>query len=104
MMEIAAIGNLDTITGFRLAGIRRVYLEDDAKNSLKDLANDEEIGIILITEKFADKNKDQIENLNKRKKGTAPIIVEIPDNTGPMERESDPIKELMRKAVGVEIE
>lgn len=103
-MEIIVVGDSDTITGFGLAGIKRTFSESEAVSSLKDLSDDERTGIILITEKLAEKNKDLIEDIIKKRKGVRPIIVEIPDNSGPLERESDPIKELIRKAVGVEIE
>ncbi len=103
MRKIVVIGDSDMITGFRLAGIDGVYPEKELTGSLKGIMSDESVGIVLIGEKTAEKNREMILEINKRVKD-GPIIVEIPDKTGPAVRETDPIKELIRRAVGVEIE
>ncbi len=40
---------------------------------------------------------------NKGKKAVTPILVEIPDKSGPIAREVDPLKALIKSAIGVEI-
>jgi V/A-type H+-transporting ATPase subunit F len=52
-MEIAVIGDRDTVYGFRLAGIRKTFLMEetpqDIRETLKRLFNDN-IGLLLVTE------------------------------------------------------
>lgn len=105
MLEtIAVIGDPDTATGFRLAGIERVYEvseEEDVSEIFSELEK-EGVSIIIVTERIAEKNREKIKEINARKKGVAPIIVEIPDKRGPIER-VDMISELTKRAVGIVI-
>ncbi|MCQ6254713.1 V-type ATP synthase subunit F [Methanocaldococcus sp.] len=97
-MKIGVIGDRETATGFRLAGLTDVYEvknKEEAIKALKDLENNDNIAFIIITERIAENLKDEIKNINK-------YIVEIPDKYGKIER-VDPIKELIRKAIGVTI-
>lgn len=32
-----------------------------------------------------------------------PMIIEIPDKTGPSERETDPLRDLIKRVIGVEM-
>lgn len=103
-MELVIIGDEDTRTGFKLAGITRTYPGDEAKTHLEEMLHDETIGIIMINERFAEENREILNRARKEKKRLTPIIVEIPDNTGPIKREIDPIQELIRRALGAQIE
>jgi len=103
-MKISVVGDLTTITGFRLAGVKDTYEIDEpgrAVSTLKELLKDENIGLIIISEKIADEIREDIEMLTEGR--FTPIVVEIPDKRGPIEKKVDPIKELVKKAVGVEI-
>lgn len=104
MMKLSVIGDFDTVTGFRLAGIKDAYeVEEPAEavDLLKDIIKNEEIGIIIITEKIADSIRDETKELFEGR--ITPLMVEIPDKNGPIEKKKDPIKELIRRAVGVEV-
>ncbi|MHC1567731.1 MAG: V-type ATP synthase subunit F [Candidatus Syntropharchaeia archaeon] len=104
-MQISLIADPDTATGFRLAGIRNtreVSDKKDAEEAIRDLSS--ESGIIIITERIAEEIRNTIDEINSKKKGITPIIVEIPDKSGKMIREVDPIRALIRKAIGVDIE
>ncbi|MHC1579472.1 MAG: V-type ATP synthase subunit F [Candidatus Alkanophagales archaeon] len=101
---IAVIGDPDTATGFRLAGVERVYEvseEEDVSEILSGLEK-EGVSIIIVTERIAERNRERIKEMNARKKGVAPIIVEIPDKRGPIEK-VDMISELTKRAVGIVI-
>jgi V/A-type H+-transporting ATPase subunit F len=107
MIAVAVIGDPDTATGFRLAGVKEVYEygpeeEEDVARLLDKVAK-EEVAIILINERFAaeTRTREKIQELNKKKKGVVPIILEIQDKKGPMEKEFDEIARLIRRAVGV---
>jgi len=103
-MKIVVIGDNTTVTGFRLAGIKQIYVAesiDEAKKALNEAAFDSNVGLIIITERFAEGLRKEISYLTEGK--VIPLIVEIPDKFGPIEEKVDPIKELVKKAVGVEI-
>ena len=65
MSDVAIIGDIDTVTGFKLGGVKKgiiVNNDEEAKNALDELLNDE-ISIIIITQKIADNIR---EHINKR--------------------------------------
>lgn len=102
-MKIGVVGDFDTVTGFRLAGVKETYDVEEpgaVMEALKKLMK-EDIGVIIITERLADQIRDETAELIEGK--TLPIIVEIPDKKGPIEGKADPIMALIKKAVGVEV-
>lgn len=102
-MKIGVVGDFDTVTGFRLAGVKETYDVEEpgaTMEALKKLMK-EDIGVIIITERLADQIRDETAELIEGK--TLPIIVEIPDKKGPIEGKADPIMALIKKAVGVEV-
>ena len=106
-MEIALIGDRHTVHGFRLAGIRKTFLVEeirqrDIRGVLKNLF-DGDIGIILVTEKVAEEMRDILEEVNRFRKGILPIVVEIPDSSGPLITKVDPIRGLIKRTVGFEM-
>ncbi|MBK5191466.1 MAG: hypothetical protein JJE19_08240 [Methanosarcinales archaeon] len=109
MIAVAVIGDPDTAAGFRLAGIRDVYeysLEEGEEIArVLDKVAKEEVAIILINERFAaeTRTREKIREINEKKKGVSPVILEIPGKKGPMEKEIDEISLLIRRAVGVAV-
>ncbi|MCW3141908.1 MAG: hypothetical protein N2V72_07040 [Methanophagales archaeon] len=108
---IAVIGDPETAMGFRLAGVKDVYeyehgLEEEGEVArMLDKLAKEEFAIIIINERFAAKakNRDKIREINAKKRGVIPIIVEVPDKKGPMAKEIDEIGWLIKRAVGVAV-
>ena len=92
--------NVDTQVGLRLAGISGVVVneEDEIKNALKDAINDENVGVILITELLVDKCRDYIYEL--KLKLSRPLIVEIPDRHG-NGKVKDSISNYVKNAIGI---
>ncbi len=102
-MEIGVVGDFDTVTGFRLAGVKEAYEAEDpgaAVERLKKLMK-ANLGLIIITERLADEIRDEIDTLTAGR--AFPLIVEIQDKGGPIEGKVDPIRALIKKAVGVDI-
>ncbi len=102
--KIAIIGDTDTVVGFRLAGILKSKISKDAtstRNGLREFSRDSDISIIIITEQLAEKVRETIEELSEN---PYPVIVEIPDKTGHLERKESPIRRLVKRAIGVELE
>lgn len=94
--------NDDTLTGMRLAGVTGAVVHDQyaLKMQLEKACADEEIAIIIITEKI---NRDFYELVNEhRLSKTLPLIVEIPDRHGTA-RPKDFITRYVREAIGVKI-
>jgi V/A-type H+-transporting ATPase subunit F len=102
-MKIAVVADQDTAIGFKLAGVGLVYpvkSVEDARELLERLSKRDDVGTIIITERIADNLRDVIKELYKK---PSLIVVEIPDKHGPIEREVDPIRELIRTTLGVEL-
>lgn len=103
-MKISVIGDHSTVTGFRLAGVNEGFEVDDDREAiplLKELFKDKDSGLIIITEKIYAEIEDEIKRLSEKR--VTPMVVAIPDSKGFFEERIDPIKELVRKAVGIDI-
>jgi vacuolar-type H+-ATPase subunit F/Vma7 len=106
-MEIALIGDIHTVHGFRLAGIKKAFLIDEIKGqntreTIKGLFDDG-IGILLVTERAYKELRSELEEAKRFKKGLMPIILEIPDSDGPLADKIDPMRKLIKRTVGFEI-
>ena len=100
-MKIAVLGDRDTALGFKLAGAHEVYAFEDSplemerlRNKLRELVERGDIGIILITEMFA--QRVEIPDV------TIPIILQVPDKSGSKFGE-EALREIVRRAIGVEL-
>ena len=101
-MKIAALSDKDTATGFKLAGVKKIYTPND--NLLKlfnEIKEESDIAILLITEKIAQDLGKYLKDFRIR--NAVPIIVEIPDKTGHKKDHVDYVSNLIKKAVGIEI-
>ena len=108
---IAVIGDRETAIGFRLAGVQAVYevsqdekeKENETLNLLDKLVSEDGVVLIIINERLAAETRvrDKIRAINENKRGVTPIIVEIPDKRGPMEKKVSEIERLIKRAVGV---
>ncbi|MBN1496328.1 MAG: V-type ATP synthase subunit F [Spirochaetes bacterium] len=82
MEKIYIIGDIHTVTVFRLGGVEgAVAASDAAPEALGALMSRDDAGIILITRELAEATGEMIRdcNLNRVK----PVIVEIPGITDP---------------------
>lgn len=101
--NIAVMADQDTVTGFMLGGVKKGYpveTMEEAESTLKKLM-ETDFAIIIITEKIGDKLRTTIDKLTRGQ--TLPMIIEIPDKSGPIERESEPLNELIKRVIGVEM-
>ena len=92
--------NHDTLTGLRLAGIEGVvvHTREEVIDEIKKAEQNEEIGIILITELLAGEARDFV---NERKLNShGALFLEIPDRHG-SGRSKDAISEYIRDAIGI---
>ena len=94
--------NHDTVVGMRLAGIDGVVMheKEEVCSKLKILIKDNNIGIIIVTEKITDIAKEEI--LEYKTKRTVPLIVEIPDRHG-SSRGDNTIMSYVRESLGIKV-
>jgi V/A-type H+-transporting ATPase subunit F len=103
-MKVAAIADSDTIVGLRLAGVKLSYAVEtpqQTEEALDKVLQDQTVGLIVFTEKIADRIRNTITNLTSQR--TVPIIVEIPDKRGIQPGRRDPLMDMIRRAVGIEL-
>ncbi|MEN6592795.1 MAG: V-type ATP synthase subunit F [Methanobacterium sp.] len=101
--KIAVIADQDTVTGFMLGGIKEGYPVENTEEAgakLEDLVR-EDYSVIITTEKIGDELREKIATLTSER--ALPMIIEIPDKTGSIERETDPLRELIKRVIGVEM-
>lgn len=101
-MKLAAFCDNDTATGFRLAGIKDVFIpESNGRETWNKIIKRNDIGILFITEKISQRLDKYIRDF--RLANNVPIIVEIPDKKGRVKDHVDFVSHLIKKAVGVEV-
>ncbi|HLC93096.1 MAG TPA: V-type ATP synthase subunit F [archaeon] len=123
--SIAVVADGPTCTGFRLAGVQMVFpieaLEAQkdatqgkaaenksagggqiaAEQKIEELLADEGIGIMIVSEKTMGamdwRLKKKIERLAK------PVVIAVPDKSGPVANETDSLRSMVKKALGFEL-
>ena len=103
MSSVAVIGDIDTVTGFRLGGVKRTEVVKSAEETTIafDKLLDEEVSIIIITQVLA---KEIREHINRKiGSNVLPMIIEIPDKDGSSEGSSDQMADLIKRVIGVEM-
>ncbi|MFW9814079.1 MAG: V-type ATP synthase subunit F [Candidatus Thorarchaeota archaeon] len=101
--KIAVIGDRDTVTGFRLVGVSECTIPrspEETRNSLYHYFRDPSMGLVMITEPLAAEVEDTIVELSQ---SPVPVILLIPDRDGTTGAYETVLKELIRRAVGIEI-
>ncbi|MHA2027214.1 MAG: V-type ATP synthase subunit F [Candidatus Thorarchaeota archaeon] len=101
--KIAVIGDRDTVTGFRLVGVSECTVPDSPEETRKSLYHyfrDPTMGLVMITEPLAAEVEDTIVELSQ---SPVPVILLIPDRDGTTGAYEAVLKELIRRAVGIEI-
>ena len=101
-MQFYVIADEHTVTGFKLVGLEGEVVEtaDEAREALEKAFASPDIGIVVITETIAASIKSEMEQFIFGH--DFPLIIEIPDRTGPMEGRIS-IREMVRSAVGVKV-
>jgi len=101
-MKYFIIGDEDTVLGFGMVGVqgRVVRNQDEARTAFNLALEDGEIGIIIITERAAGLIRELVERFIFTE--TFPLIVEIPDRTGPYPGRKS-IREMVNAAIGIKL-
>lgn len=101
-MKYYIIGDEDTVLGFGMVGVqgRAVENQEDAEAAFKNVLEDKEVGIIIITERIAQLIRTTVDRYLFRER--FPLIVEIPDRTGPVAGRMG-IREMVNAAIGIKL-
>ncbi len=94
--------NVDTKIGMRFAGIEGIVVheEEAVRRELTNAMEQEDIAVILMTERLVSLCPDLVYDLKLNRK--KPLIVEIPDRHG-NGRTKDSITKYVRDAIGVKL-
>lgn len=99
--KIAFLGDTDSVLGFKALGVETVVPknEADARTEFARLVK-EKTSIIMITEDMMDCLQEQIEETVL---AVIPSVVVLPGIKGTQKRGEDTIRELIIRAVGVDL-
>lgn len=103
MTRIALVADKNTVTCFKLAGLKDVYCVENAEEAerrIRELSEKPDFVIILVTERIVDQVHAAIEKITERK---YPLIIPIPDVSGPITMKTDLIVELIKRKAGIEV-
>jgi len=103
-LKIVAIADSDTVVGLRFAGVKDSYpveTSEEAREALHKVFQDESVGLIILTEKLGDQLRGIIADYTSQH--TFPVVVEIPDKRGTEKGRRDPLRDIIRRAVGIDL-
>ena len=94
--------NVDTMAGMALVGVRGVVVheEDEVRAALEKACADEEVGLVLITDKLVAKCSELVFSYKFSRR--RPLIVEMPDRHSDS-NPGDTIRRYISEVVGVKI-
>lgn len=80
MRMVCISNNNDIAVGLRLAGIESFFIRDEKqiKEKIKQLSNDENVGIINVTEEVYNIAEEEIKYISENKE--LPLVVKIPNS------------------------
>ncbi len=95
-MEIAVIGSDEFVLGFRLAGIRRVFVAnpDNYQEKMLEAMSQPTIGILAVDAKDLDNLSFQVRQ--KVNDSIQPVVVPVGGN-------DDDLREKVKRAIGVDL-
>ena len=101
-MKFFLIGDQETVLGFSLAGVEGEVAQSKAEilTILRQIKHRSDIGIIIITERLAERVRPFLKSMLLSKVG--PLILEIPDSQGPLDRKNS-AEALVVSALGMQI-
>lgn len=101
-MKYSVIGDEDTVLGFGIVGVlgKIATNEEETRRAFQELLEDQDVSIIIITERLADKIRTVVDQYLLTQ--SFPLIVEIPDRQGRLPGRPG-IKEMVNAAIGIKI-
>ena len=101
MYKIAAMGDKDSVLGFKALGLDTYFVEttDEARHTLHQLAKDE-YAIVYVTEQLA---ADSPADIARYKTSVTPAVILIPGKTGSLGLGAQALQSAVERAVGADI-
>ena len=101
-MRYYIIGDEDAVLGFGLVGVEGTAVQgaEQAREVIKTVLEQPDIGIVIITERVADLIRPQVDRYIFTR--SFPLIVEIPDRQGPLVGKPG-IREMVNQAIGIKL-
>jgi len=95
-MEIAVVGSEEFVTGFRLAGIRRVYgvAPDKLLETIVRVMDEPEVGILAVHTKDLERLPPQLRT--KMMASIDPVVI-------PVGEEEGDLRDKIRRAMGIDL-
>ncbi len=103
-MRFALIADThDTLMGMRLAGIEGIeaHTSEQVLEALQKAVNDPEVGIVMISPRLAQLQKQLIDDVRLHR--NRPLIVEVPDRHVGETAYADQLTGYIQEAIGVKI-
>jgi len=96
-MEIAVVGGPEFILGFQLCGIHKCFeVNENPKQSIKQVFDDKEIGIIIIDQKTIDSLDEMTrEDIEKSVNPVAIILSE--------QESQEALRKMIKKSIGIDL-
>ncbi len=94
--SIAVIGDSDFTTGFRLAGVRKIFGDEDYAETIQELVSRDDIGIIVAEQEDIRELPERIQK--QVQESVDPVVVALSES-GTTEQ----INEKIRKVIGADI-
>ncbi|MBI2143244.1 V-type ATP synthase subunit F [Candidatus Woesearchaeota archaeon] len=95
-MEIAVIGKEDFCLGFSLAGVRNIFETENPAEAIGKAFDDPDVGVVVVDESLMDK-LDEFEKA-KLEASVRPVFMTLS-----LKEESDALKKMIKKSIGVEL-
>jgi len=101
-MRYFVIGDEDAVLGFSMVGVggTAVTTDDEARRALSSAIADSTIGIIIITERIADRMRSMVDKYIFTRQ--FPLIVEIPDRSG-RAPDRPSLRDMINAAIGIRL-
>ena len=103
-MKVAVVADFDTVNCFKLAGLENTYAVKDYKEAeerIRGLLETKDFTLIIVTNQIAKRIRATINTVTEEKK--FPLIVSIPSISGSSPLAVDPINELVKRKIGIEL-
>ncbi len=95
-MEIAVVGSEEFVTGFRLAGIKKVYAvtQDKLVETLVRVMDEPEVGVLAVHTKDLERLPLQLRTMMMQ--SVDPVVIPVGDEEGDM-------RDKVRRAMGIDL-
>lgn len=101
-MKLFIIGDEFTVLGYSLVGIRGIVVSDreEAASALKEATQDPDVGILLVTQPVASEIQPLLDEV--KLKMAMPVVLEIPDRSGPIEGRESTLA-IVQRLIGIKV-